>query len=31
MIAIDLDNTIIRYDRAFEAAAARLQILPSGD
>lgn len=30
MIAIDLDNTIIRYDRAFEAAAARLQCLPSG-
>jgi hypothetical protein len=30
MIAIDLDNTIIRYDRAFEAAAARLQCLPFG-
>ena len=30
MIAIDLDNTIIRYDRAFEAAAARLQCLPAG-
>ncbi len=30
MIAIDLDNTIIRYDRAFEAAATRLNCLPSG-
>lgn len=30
MIAIDLDNTIIRYDRAFESAAARLQCLPVG-
>lgn len=29
MIAIDLDNTIIRYDRAFEAAAARLLCLPA--
>jgi len=30
MIAIDLDNTIIRYDRAFESAAKRLGCLPSG-
>jgi hypothetical protein len=29
MIAIDLDNTIIRYDRAFEAAATRLHCLPN--
>jgi len=29
MIAIDLDNTIIRYDRAFESAAARLKCLPA--
>ncbi len=28
MIAIDLDNTIICYDRAFSAAAARLDCLP---
>lgn len=31
MIAIDLDNTIIRYDQAFQSAATRLQCLPSGD
>lgn len=30
MIAIDLDNTIIRYDRAFEAAATALNCLPVG-
>lgn len=28
MIALDLDNTILRYDRAFAAAAARLDCLP---
>lgn len=29
MIALDLDNTIIRYDLAFESAAKRLGCLPS--